>query len=140
MCGGPGSQSSTPRPVEKSAPAAAKAATASGSATPRRARQAPPLARVSMRGVVVDREGAPVADAIVVLAMPPRTVRTTQDGRFEVPDLLPGHYNVEARRGGQIAGPLGVNLHANTGDITLRMYRGFVLEVEVVAADTSRAI
>jgi hypothetical protein len=140
VCRREASRPTAARPTGVPAVATAPVTKSSGSATPRRARPAPPLERMSMRGIVVDRGGAPIAGAQVVLAMPAKAVKSADDGRFEITELLPGRYNVEARRGGQIAGPVAVNLDARTGDVVLRMYEGFVLEVEVVAADTGRPI
>jgi hypothetical protein len=110
------------------------------SAGPRRAKPAPPLQKLALRGIVVDREEKPIADATVVLAIPPRVVRSGPDGRFVIAELWPGRYTVEARRGTQIGGPISVELDARTRDVTLRMYQGFELEVEVVAAETGRPI
>jgi hypothetical protein len=134
-----------PRPAAtraQGAPALSVTATSksSGSPSTRRGRPAPPLQRLSLRGIVVDRDGAPVAGARVVLATPSRAVESRDDGRFELTELLPGRYTVEARRGGQMAGPVAVALDAKSGEVVLRMYQGFVLEVEVVAEDTGRPI
>jgi protocatechuate 3,4-dioxygenase beta subunit len=140
VCGRPSSRPGATEAKQAPVVAAGPKTKSSGSATPRRAKAAPPLQRLAMRGIVVDREGAPVADAQVVLAIPARTVKSGNDGRFELADLLPGRYNLEARSGGQMAGPIAVTLDAKTKDVVLRMYQGYVLEVEVVAEDTGRPI
>ncbi len=106
----------------------------------RTGRVAAPLAKLSLRGVVLDRAGAPIANATVVLAAPRRLVRTAPNGRFEITELLPGRYTLEARQGSLSAGPIGVVLAPSTRDIVLRLYQGFALEVEVVAADTGQPI
>lgn len=106
----------------------------------RRGRPAPPLERLALRGIVVDREGAPIAGATVALASPVRSVRSGDDGRFAFTELLPGRYIVEARQGSRIGGPIGVELTPGTRDVTVRLYQGMQLEVEVVAADTGRPV
>ncbi|MBA3461756.1 MAG: carboxypeptidase regulatory-like domain-containing protein [Deltaproteobacteria bacterium] len=106
----------------------------------RRGKPAPSLARVALRGIVVDRAGAPVSGATVALAVPAKVVRSGTDGRFEIRDLFPGRYSVEARLGALTAGPVGVELDARARDVVLRLYQGWNLEVEVVAAGTGSPI
>ncbi len=96
--------------------------------------------RLSLRGVVVDAAGAPVAGAAVALARPERTVVTDGAGRFELRGLLADRYTLEARAGARVAGPIVAALTDSSPEVILRLYRGFALEVEVVAADDGRPV
>jgi hypothetical protein len=98
------------------------------------------LPRLTLRGTVVDREDRPVAGAAVVLGQGPRQVTSGADGGFAIDGLAPGVYAIEARSGDRVGGPHRVVLSAETGPVTLRLYRGAIAEVEVVSAADGRPI
>jgi hypothetical protein len=58
------------------------------------------VVRNEVTGIVVDAAGAPVPDALVVIAPGVRDTRTAVDGRFTVGSLHPGPYRIEARASG----------------------------------------
>ena len=101
-----------------------------------RRRGLPPEApRHPLRGRVVDGDDRPVAGVAVVLAPDGAIATSDDDGAFAFERLPPGPYAVEARAGARVGGPVRVVLGAATAPVTLRLYRGAIGEVEVVAAD-----
>jgi hypothetical protein len=91
-------------------------------------------------GQVVDVSGAPVAGATVRLsgnALPaPRSVTTSEDGRYRLAALAPGTYNIEAEKTGvgRISGTIVASSeHDTTGDFIL----GSQVTVKVAVTSTS---
>lgn len=78
----------------------------------------PPPTPVTLRGQVVDPQGAPVAGAQVAIG-PARRVAGL-DGRFEVPDLAPGLYVVEISAPRRITARTTVDARQPGAVITLR--------------------
>lgn len=94
------------------------------------------LPRLPLVGVVVDQAGAPVADAEVLLAAPPRRTRSAADGRFRFDGLTEGVYVVEARAGDGYGGPLEARVAPVDTPVTLRLYPAGRVEVRCVAEAT----
>ncbi|HVE86988.1 MAG TPA: carboxypeptidase-like regulatory domain-containing protein, partial [Myxococcales bacterium] len=104
---------------------------------------ADPLAAGTYRlqGLVLGAGDLPVEGAAVTLeASAPRTARTDRGGAFAFDGLPPGLYRLEARQGGQVAGPVTAALREGTGPVTLRLRPAAVVEVEVVDARTRQGL
>lgn len=96
-------------------------------------RPAPPLPTWTLSGRVVDGSNRPVAGAAVLLARPARTTVSASDGGFRFDGLLAGAYDVEARQDERVGGPVRVHVGSDGKPVTLRLYRGARLEIEVVS-------
>jgi carboxypeptidase family protein/TonB-dependent receptor-like protein len=99
----------------------------------------------SITGTVKDTAGAPIADAVVVIAEPStklsRQVKTNNTGVFVAPQLPPGKYNVSVEKSGfKRLEKNEIILNAidlvNAGDFVLDV--GAVTETVTVTADSGR--
>ncbi len=94
-----------------------------------------PRGALSLRGLILDGEGLPVEGAVVTInTTPSRSVDTDVDGSFLIADLVPRAYEIEAHKEDDVAGPVSVQLSAETAPVNLWMRRAGSLEVTVVSA------
>ena len=99
----------------------------------RRAHVPPPLTKWALEGRVVDGGGHPVLAAAVHLARPERVAQSGSDGSFRFDGLVAGSYDVDARLDDRVGGPVRAHVGPDGKPVTLRMYRGARLEIEVVS-------
>jgi hypothetical protein len=86
-----------------------------------------------LEGQVVDQGELPVRGAdVTVDTMPPRTATSREDGTFEFLGLPGRVYRLQARREGQLAGPVSAALTASSEPVILRMRIGGAIEVQVL--------
>ena len=104
------------------------------------ARAPAPLPTWRLDGRVVDSADRPVAGATVVLARPARTMLSGSDGSFRFEGLLAGAYDVDARLDDRVGGPVRAHVGSDGKPVTLRLYRGARLEIEVVSAADGKPI
>jgi len=104
------------------------------------ARAPAPLPTWRLDGRVVDSADRPVAGATVVLARPARTTTSGSDGSFRYDGLLAGAYDVDARLEDRVGGPVRAHVGSDGKPVTLRLYRGARLEIEVVSAADQKPI
>ncbi|MFB1482839.1 carboxypeptidase regulatory-like domain-containing protein [Corallococcus sp. RDP092CA] len=94
-----------------------------------------------LEGLVLDPRELPVEGATVVLdTSPPRSVRTQKGGTFEFEGLPPREYQVAARQGSLLAGPVGLWLGEGTGPLVMHLKPAGVLEVTVVEGPERRGV
>ncbi|RKG82712.1 carboxypeptidase-like regulatory domain-containing protein [Corallococcus terminator] len=94
-----------------------------------------------VQGLVLDPEELPVEGATVVLdTSPPRSVRTGKDGTFDITGLSPRAYQVVARHGSLLAGPVGLWLNDETQPLVLHLRPAASLEVTVVEGAEARGV
>ena len=103
-------------------------------------RPAPPLPLWRLTGRVVDGSARPVPNVQVRLAQPARTTVSAADGGFAFDGLVAGAYDVEARAGDRVGGPVRAHVGSDGKPVLLRLYRGAQLELEVVSAADGHAI
>lgn len=88
------------------------------------AAQAAPTDAGSIRGVVVDGRGQPVAGATVALNAPGRpeivVVRTNERGVFAFPRVRPGQYGITAKKRGVGSGAVRVAVRSGEA-VTVRI-------------------
>ena len=100
-----------------------------------------PPGALRLEGQVVDGDERPVAGAVVAIdTVPPRDLRTEEDGSFSFDGLVARTFRVEARGDDGIAGPVRVHLDAAAEPVVLRLAPAAALEVHVVDAATSAPI
>lgn len=75
----------------------------------------------TLRGIVTDTLGVPLADALVLVAELRRQVRTGSDGRFLFDSVKVGTYEVRPRRLGYVAANVRVDVTAQGGSVHIRM-------------------
>lgn len=81
----------------------------------------PPPVPNTLRGVVTDTLGAPLADVLVLVTELRRQVRTQSDGRFLFDSVKAGTYEVRPRRLGYVAATERVEVTAQGGSLHIRM-------------------
>jgi len=107
--------------------AAPNAGTAIGAAA------AHPAQRSAIEGIVVDDAGDPVAGAAVLLDGHAQ-VTSGAGGHFRFDDVAAGAYHLNAHSDAAAAGPLPLRvLDGDTTTVTVRLYPGVTMEVEVVS-------
>ncbi len=75
----------------------------------------------TLRGIVTDTLGAPLADVLVLVTELRRQVRTQPDGRFLFDSVKAGTYEVRPRRLGYVAATERVEVTAQGGSLHIRM-------------------
>ncbi len=75
----------------------------------------------TLRGIVTDTLGVPLADALVLITELRRQVRTRPDGRFLFDSVKPGTYEVRPRRLGYVAANQRVEVTEQGGSVHIRM-------------------
>jgi protocatechuate 3,4-dioxygenase beta subunit len=86
-----------------------------------------------LQGLVLDPGELPVEGATVALdTVPARTARTGKGGTFEFEGLTPREYQLSARQGALLAGPVGLWLGPETQPLVLHLRPAASLEVTVV--------
>lgn len=130
---GPGGPVAT-KPVAEPAPFnARRPAQAAPAPPPRIASDADPVGTLRLEGQVVDDAGEPVAGArVTVSAVPPRSAISEADGSFHLDALVGRHYQVWARAGEQIGGPVSYQLTADSDPVVVRIAAGAAVDVTVV--------
>lgn len=100
-----------------------------------------PAARGALEGRVLDQEGAPAGEVMVILAAhadrrSPWTTQTDADGTFRIEDIPPGHYHVRAGGGddGLARGEIDV-LGGATNSWFGDLDRGFEIRGSLLAED-----
>ncbi len=94
-----------------------------------------------LEGQVIDDNEAPVGGASVVLdSHPPLEAITETDGSFAFEHLTARTYQVEARTGDRVAGPVAVRLTATSAPVVLRLRRATRVTVDVRSAHDDRPI
>jgi protocatechuate 3,4-dioxygenase beta subunit len=101
---------------------------------------APIAGSLSLRGRVLDRDGAPIEGATVRLASPARELSTGAGGTFAFDELPAGAYLLSAHHQDRAAGPLRVHLDDGSGPVDLRLFAAARLRIRVVSAADSRPI
>lgn len=105
------------------------------------AADADPVGSLRLEGQVVDEAGGPVAGAIVtVSAVPPRSATSQSDGSFHVEGLVGRPYQVWARAGALIGGPVSFQLTGDSNPVIVRVGAGATVEATVVNAADGRPV
>lgn len=104
------------------------------------ARAPAPLPTWRLDGRVVDAADRPVGGATVTLARPARTMVSGSDGSFRFEGLVAGAYDLDARLEDRVGGPVRAHVGPDGKPVTLRLYRGARLEIEVVSAVDGKPI
>ena len=100
-----------------------------------------PVGPLLLEGQVLDSSDDPVAGATVRLSSnPPRSATSAADGSFSFDKLLPRTYALNARRGGEVGGPVLHALRAASDPVIIRLAAGASIEVTVVAAEDGKPI
>ena len=97
---------------------------------------AAPQAVPTIRGIVVDQRGAPVAGAVVSLDLPGMTTVTAADGRFAITSSTPGRRRVRVTLAGFEPSEVAVVLPATASEGALEELRITLVPVSATAAPT----
>ncbi|MBL9018963.1 MAG: carboxypeptidase regulatory-like domain-containing protein [Myxococcales bacterium] len=90
---------------------------------------------IRLEGQVIDADANPVAGATIAIdTRPSRTVTSEADGSFAIEDLTARSYELVATAGDLVGGPIGVQVHARTEPVILRLAAGATVEVAVALA------
>ena len=101
---------------------------------------ADPEGPLRLEGQVLDDNGAGVAGAEVWLqSVPPRHVKTQDDGTFAFDRLVGRQYTLTAVHGGQVGGPVEAKLTATSDPVVITLRDGVTIDV-TVADDHARPI
>jgi outer membrane cobalamin receptor len=91
----------------------------------------------TLRGRVVDPQGAAVTGALIIAAnplQPPSSTRTNEDGQFEFARLAEGRYDFIASAPGLQGEALGIQVTSTASPVEIRMRVSAVAETLVVSA------
>lgn len=134
-----------PAPSAKRPPAIATAAAPSGSAAAEAPAKPPPPSGPELRwewdrdpegplrldGQVVDQDGEPVGDALIVIStQPPATTRSQADGSFFFDKLVARRFTLSARAGARV-GSVQTKLTSTSDPVVLRVRAGATVAVLV---------
>lgn len=97
------------------------------------------LQRLVLEGVVLDEHDRPVRDAEVQMIGLHASARTDPEGRFAFEGVTLGSYRLDARTDEAYGGPVHAHVTANPSPVIIRLRRGLVLEIEVLAAGANGA-
>ncbi len=100
-----------------------------------------PVGKKYLQGLVLDQNGKEVPDAIITVDSRPRKNKTTdENGSFTFEDLLPKTYSLTARSDKGVAGPVAVNMAAQSDPIILTLTEGSSLDVTVLDAESKEPV
>lgn len=133
-----------PAPSAKKPPAIATSASPSGSAAAEPAKPPPPSGPelrwewdrdpegpLRLDGQVVDQDGEPVGDALIVIStQPPATTRSQADGSFFFDKLVARRFTLSARAGARV-GSVQTKLTSTSDPVVLRVRAGATVAVLV---------
>jgi protocatechuate 3,4-dioxygenase beta subunit len=98
-------------------------------------RDVDPEGELRIEGQVVDESGAGTAATVWLGSVPPRFVSTEADGTFAFDKVLPREYELSARSGNSVAGPVRYTPSAHGDPIVIRLVAGARVHVAVVGED-----
>ena len=112
-----------------------EAAPSAPPASPQIAMENDPVGPLVLEGQVLDGADKPVGGATVRLSsIPPRTATSDADGSFSFDKLVPRTYELIARRGDDVGGPVMHALRAQSDPVVIRLAPGVTIQAIVVAA------
>lgn len=104
-------------------------------ASPQVAMENDPVGPLVLEGQVLDGADKPVGGATVRLSsIPPRIATSDADGSFSFDKLVPRTYELVARRGDDVGGPVSHALRAQSDPVVIRIAPGVTIQATVVAA------
>jgi hypothetical protein len=120
---------------------AAKHTPPPAAAAPQFLRDADPVGALRLEGQVLDADEHGVEGAEVWLAsVPPQSTKTGADGSFAFDKLVGRVYELEARKGDDVGGPIAHTLTASSDPAIVRLRHGQTLAVLVTAAGDGKPI
>ena len=99
-----------------------------------------PEGPLRLEGQVLDEHDQPVGKATVTLSsVPPRQLETEGDGSFSFDKLVAHTYDLSARAGDLVGGPVEIKASGKNEPVVIHLHRGVTLTVNVVSAATQAA-
>jgi hypothetical protein len=145
--GGGGKKEHAPAPTAASDPWAKPAVkTPDRSAAPQPGapiflRDADPVGGLRLEGQVLDADDRPVAGAEVWLgSVPPKSTRSQGDGSFAFDKLVGRVYELEARKGDDVGGPIAYTLTSASDPAIVHVRHGVALTVIVTSSRDGAAV